>query len=160
MIDVRIICVGKLKEKFLREGCDEYIKRLSRFCRIEVIELPESHLPDSPSQSQISACLEEEGKAILAKVPKDLAKISMCIEGQLLSSEKLSDSLDRFLAKGFSGFCFIIGSSFGLCDMVKNSSDFKLSMSPMTFPHQLARMMLLEQVYRAFQISNGGKYHK
>ena len=160
MLDVKVICIGKLKESYLRDGCGEYIKRLSRFCKIEIAELAESLLPDSPSQAQILSCISKEGKAILSKIPRGHLIVPLCIEGTPLSSEELSEFIEQGAAKGATGFSFIIGSSFGLSDEVKAAADLRLSMSKMTFPHPLARMMLLEQLYRAFQISSGGKYHK
>lgn len=160
MLNVNIICVGKLKEKFLTEAVKEYSKRLSAFCKLSVTELDEAKLFDKASDTDISNALKSESEKILAKVGKDSYVIAMCIEGKMMSSEKLSELFDRVSIEGKSRIDIIIGSSFGLSDEVKKRADLKLSVSPMTFPHQLFRVMLLEQVYRAFQISTGGKYHK
>lgn len=160
MISVNIICVGKLKEKYLRDASAEYIKRLTAFCKLNIIEIAPYALPDSPTQAQIDAGLEAEGKQILAKIQNGAYVYAMCIEGKQRSSEVLSAEFDKLSVFGESNLTFIIGGSFGLSDAVKARADAKLSMSQMTFPHQLARIMLLEQIYRAFQISTGGKYHK
>lgn len=160
MISVNIICVGKLKEKYLRDASAEYIKRLGAFCKISVTEIDPSPLPDKPSEAQIAAGLTAEGKKILSKIQPLSYTYAMCIEGKERSSEALSGEISSLGIKGTSVINFIIGGSFGLSDEVKKRADNRLSMSPMTFPHQLARVMLLEQIYRAFQISSGGKYHK
>ncbi len=159
MLTVNVICVGKLKESWLREGCAEYIKRLGAYCRLNMIELDEKRLPDQPSQAQLKAALDAEGAAILAAAGGSYIA-AMCIEGAKLSSPGLSQRLDKLAVDGVSAVSFVIGSSFGLSERVKSAARLKLSMSDMTFPHQLARLMLLEQLYRAFQISTGGKYHK
>ncbi len=158
MLNVKIITVGKLKEKYLRDACDEYLKRLKRFGNVNVTELDESRLSDNPSEKEIENALNNEAENILKHAAGYI--IPMCIEGKQLSSVKLAQKMADIPVHGQSTVSFIIGSSFGLSDKVKQKADFKLSMSEMTFPHQLARVMLLEQVYRAFQINNGGKYHK
>lgn len=160
MLNVNIICVGKLKEKFLTDAIKEYSKRLSAFCKLNILELDETKLPDRVSDSDIANALKSESEKILAKVGKDAFVIAMCIEGKMMSSEELSKLFDRIRVEGKSRVDIIIGSSFGLSDEVKKRADLRLSVSPMTFPHQLFRVMILEQVYRAFQISTGGKYHK
>lgn len=160
MISVNIICVGKLKEKYLRDAASEYTKRLTAFCKLNIIEITPYALPDSPTRAQIDAGLEAEGKQILGKIQNGAYVYAMCIEGKQRSSETLSAEFDKLSVFGESNLTFIIGGSFGLSDEVKKRADAKLSMSEMTFPHQLARIMLLEQIYRAFQISTGGKYHK
>ncbi len=160
MLNVNIICVGKLKEKFLTDAIKEYSKRLSAFCKLNITELDETKLPDKVSDSEIANALKSESEKILAKVGKDSFVIAMCIEGKMMSSEELSKLFDRISVEGKSRVDIIIGSSFGLSDEVKKRADLRLSVSPMTFPHQLFRVMILEQVYRAFQISTGGKYHK
>ena len=160
MLNVNIICVGKLKEKFLTDAIKEYSKRLSAFCKLNITELDETKLPDRVSDSDIANALKSESEKILAKVGKDAFVIAMCIEGKMMSSEELSKLFDRIRVEGKSRVDIIIGSSFGLSDEVKKRADLRLSVSPMTFPHQLFRVMILEQVYRAFQISTGGKYHK
>lgn len=159
-MQVTLIVLGKLKEDYLRAACAEYIKRLQSFCKLNVVELNPQKLPDSPSDLQIRDALEKESVEIRKHIPNGAKVITLCIEGKMMSSEKLSESLDRIAVGGTGSVCFVIGSSFGLSDSVKSISDIRLSMSPMTFPHQLARVMLLEQIYRAFQISHGGKYHK
>ncbi len=159
MQDVRIICVGKLKEQYWRDACAEYSKRLSAYCRFSIIEIDEHRIPDNPSAAQIEAGLNAEGKSILSKCPNGSDIIAMCIEGKPHSSEQLAALAERS-AISSRGMCFIIGGSFGLSDEVKAKAKVKLSMSPMTFPHQLARVMLCEQIYRAFCINNGSKYHK
>lgn len=160
MQSVNIICVGKLKEKYLADAIREYSTRLTPFCKFSVIELEEYRLPDKPSEAQIKICIEEEGKRILAKISKNSYVIPMCIEGRIISSEELSSLVSEAGVMGRSTVDFIIGGSYGLSDEVKKKGDFRLSMGRMTFPHQLARVMLAEQIYRAFQIMTGGKYHK
>lgn len=160
MISITIICEGKLKEKYLRDACEEYSKRLGAFCRLNIVELSPKRLSDNPQSGEIENALLAEGKEIISKIPAGAYVYAMCIEGKQLSSEKLSRAIDNCAVMGKSNVVFIIGGSFGLSDEVKRLADFKLSMSEMTFPHQLARVMLLEQIYRAFQISSGGKYHK
>ncbi len=159
MQSVNVICVGKLKEKFYADACAEYQKRLGRFCRLSVVELPEQRLPENPAAAEIAAALEREADAIEEKLPRGVV-IALCVEGRALSSEQLSDALARCAAQGASQLTFLIGGSFGLAERVKARSDLRLSMSPMTFPHHLARVMLLEQIYRAYQIQSGTKYHK
>lgn len=158
MLSIQIVCVGKLKEKYWQAACDEYGKRLGAFCRFSITELPEERLPDSPSDAQIRTALQEEAKRILAAAGGSI--ISLCIEGKLLSSPQLAAELERQALYGVSAISFVIGSSYGLAPEVKEKSFLRLSMSSMTFPHQLARVMLCEQVYRAFQINAQGKYHK
>ncbi len=160
MFTVNIICIGKLKEKYLRDAVDEYSKRLSAFCRFSIIELPEQRISDNPSQKEIENSLSQEGKMIQSSIPKGSYTFSMCIEGKQLSSEELAQTFNNISQSGKSTINFIIGSSFGICEEIKSSSDFRLSMSKMTFPHQLARVMLSEQIYRAFSINNNSKYHK
>lgn len=155
---INLIAVGSLKEDYLRSACAEYIKRLSRYCTFELHELDECRLRDNPSEKEISAALKKEAEQI-----KRYAKgmiIPMCIEGKKLGSPEFSEKIVSAGVNGFSTVTFIIGSSFGLSPEIKAMGNFRLSMSEMTFPHQLARVMLLEQIYRAFQIAEGGKYHK
>ena len=161
MLNVNLITVGKLKEGYLREACAEYSKRLQAFCRLNIVELNESRLSDNPSDKEIKAALSTEGKAMMNLLTaKNCFNIAMCIEGKQLSSPKLAEKIEKISVDGKSTVNLIIGSSFGIADEIKAMADFKLSMSEMTFPHQLARVMLLEQLYRAFQINSGGKYHK
>lgn len=157
-MNIKLVVIGKLKEKYLRDGCDEYIKRLSKFCNLKIVELDEYKLPDKPSQKDIDNALIIESKNILKHCEGYI--ISMCIEGNQVSSEDLAKKFEMVTLNGYGTITFIIGSSFGLDSSVKNKSDFKLSMSKMTFTHQIARMLLLEQIYRAFQINTNGKYHK
>lgn len=158
MITVNIICIGKLKESYLRDAQAEYVKRLNAFCKINVIELSEYKLSNSKNDADILKCIENEGKSINSKLKGYL--IPMCIEGKNISSEEMSSTIQKISLSGDSEISFIIGGSYGLSDEIKRKANLKLSMSKMTFPHQLARVMLLEQIYRAFQISSNGKYHK
>ena len=160
MQKVTLICVGKLKEKFYAQATAEYAKRLSRFCKLEIVELPESRLSDSPSPAEISQALTAEAALIEAKLPKGSALVAMCIEGEELSSPQLAEKMRQFAVSGVSNLTILIGGSVGLSPAIKAQADFRLSMSPMTFPHHLARVMLLEQIYRAYQINAGTKYHK
>lgn len=160
MQKVTLICVGKLKEKLYAQATAEYAKRLSRFCKLEIVELPESRLSDSPSPAEISQALTAEAALIEAKLPKGSALVAMCIEGEELSSPQLAEKMRQFAVSGVSNLTFLIGGSVGLSPAIKAQADFRLSMSPMTFPHHLARVMLLEQIYRAYQINAGTKYHK
>lgn len=160
MQKVSIICVGKLKEKFYTEASAEYAKRLSRFCKLEILELPEERLPEDPSPAQIKAALSKEADAIRAKLPPSAAIIAMCVEGKTRSSEELAQLMADSANQGASHLIFLIGGSFGLHPSIKALASVRLSMSPMTFPHHLARVMLLEQIYRGYQINAGSKYHK
>jgi len=157
--NIKIIVVGKLKEKYLVDGCNEYLKRLSAFGKVQVIELDEVRLPEKPSQGQIEAALSNEGEKILEKA-KGSTIIALCVEGEMLSSEQLAAKLDDLEVKGSGNISFVIGSSFGLSPKVKSAAAVRLSFSRMTFPHQLMRLMLTEQLYRACSISAGMKYHK
>ena len=159
MIKVTFITLGKLKEKYLREAVAEYEKRLSRYCALETVELEPVKLPDSPSKAQIDGALEKEAEMIFKKIPKNSEVFTLCVEGKQLSSEEFAQRVDG-LSKQGKGITFIIGSSYGLCEKVKAISQMRLSVSKMTFPHQLFRVMLLEQVYRAFKINEGSTYHK
>lgn len=157
-MNINIIVIGRLKEDYLRNACAEYIKRLGRYCTFEIHEIDECRLSDSPSEKEISSALRKEAVQV-----KKFAKgfiIPMCIEGKQLTSPELSEKISSAGVNGFSTVTFIIGSSYGLDPEIKQMGNLKLSMSKMTFPHQLARVMLLEQIYRSFQIIEGGKYHK
>lgn len=160
MLDITIICVGRMKEKFYIDAAAEYIKRLGAYCKISVTELTEVRKSETPSEKEIDAALNREAEDILAHVPKGAAIIALCIEGKELSSRDFAAKLDSFAASGVSKLAFIIGGSDGLHRRVKDAAAFRMSLSPMTFPHHLARVMLLEQIYRALNISSGGKYHK
>ena len=161
MIRVNIICIGKIKEKYFTDAINEYAKRLSAFCKFSVVELAEEKIKsNNPNESQISEVINAEGRRILQKIGQSDYVVAMCIEGKMLSSEELSRMLDSISVSGKSTVDFIIGGSYGLSSEVKQRADLRLSMSRMTFPHQMARMILCEQIYRAFQILSNGKYHK
>lgn len=159
MIKCRIIAMGSLKEKFFKDACGEYIKRLSRFCDLDICEIEPQKLPEKPSLGEIENALNKEAELINKKIPQNSLVISLCVEGKQMSSEKLAEKIKEVSAVG-RGLCFIIGSSHGLADEVKKNSDLKLSLSEMTFPHKLFRVMLLEQIYRGFMINSGSEYHK
>ena len=160
MLDITLIAMGKLKEKFYLDAAAEYEKRLKGYCRFTLLELPEIRLPENPSSAEIAAGLEKEAETIFAKIPKGSWLCVLTPEGKLLSSEVLAEKMQTVKNSGKSSLCFLIGSSFGMSPRVKEKADFKLSMSPMTFPHHLARVMVLEQIYRAEAIQAGSKYHK
>ena len=160
MLAVKLICVGKMRERFYVDAFGEYRKRLGAYCRLECLEIPEQRLGDDPSSAEISAALEKEGAEILRAVPADAFLAALCVEGKEMSSEAFSALFTERENSGRPKICFVIGGSFGLCDTVKARADLKLSMSKMTFPHHLARVMLIEQVYRAFKIAEGSRYHK
>ena len=160
MQKVTILCVGKLKEKFYISAAQEYAKRLSGYCRFTLLELPEYRLPENPSPAEIAAGLEKEAEDILSRIPKGAWFCVFTPEGKVISSETFADKLASVKLSGKSSACFLIGSSFGMAPRVKEKADFKLSMGPMTFPHHLARIMVLEQLYRAEAIQAGSRYHK
>ncbi|MBR5090718.1 MAG: 23S rRNA (pseudouridine(1915)-N(3))-methyltransferase RlmH [Ruminiclostridium sp.] len=157
---IKIIAVGRMKEKYLSEAFSEYEKRLSPFCKLSVDEVEQEKLPETPSDKEISKALDTEADRIIRRIPAGSCVIPLCIEGKQLSSEKFSAFITERSAGGTNTFVFIIGGSCGLSDRVKSMADYKLSMSEMTFPHRLARIMLAEQLYRAFAIINNRKYHK
>ena len=159
MVNLTVICIGKLKEQYLRDASKEYEKRLSPF-KISIMELTEEKIGNNPSDKEIQNVIEAEGKRIIEKIPKGAAVYTMCIDGKQRSSEELSAELVSLAVSGINTAVIIIGGSYGLSDEVKALSKSRISMSRMTFPHQLARIMLLEQLYRASQISAGTKYHK
>ena len=160
MFDITLIVMGKLKEKFYLSAAAEYEKRLKGYCSFKLIELPEHRLPEDPSPAEIQAGLDKEAELIFAKVPKNSWLCIFTPEGKLLSSEEFAGKLKDVKNSGKSSACFLIGSSFGISQRVKDKADFKLSMGKMTFPHHLARIMVLEQLYRAEAIQAGSKYHK
>lgn len=160
MFEITLITMGKLKEKFYISAAAEYEKRMKGYCQFKLLELPEVRLPENPSLSQINAGLEKEAELIFSKIPKGSWFCVLTPEGKMLSSESLASKLKEIKTSGKSSACFLIGSSFGIAEKVKEHADFKLSMSPMTFPHHLARVMVLEQLYRAEAIQAGSKYHK
>ena len=159
MMNVKFITLGTLKESYLREAAAEYEKRLGAFCRFENVQLKEERLYDDPSDAEIRNALERESEKILAEIPPRAFCVAMCVEGKQLSSEELAEKISA-VSNQSSDICFIIGSSFGLSDRVKQRADMRLSVSKLTFPHQLMRILLLEAVYRAFNIQKGTKYHK
>ncbi len=160
MLTINILCIGNLKEKYWRDACAEYAKRLGGFCKFSITEIGESRLPKSYSDADIAKVIETEGARILEKIPSGSFTVAMCIEGRELSSPQLAAKLEQTAVSGKSRIDFVIGGSYGLSEAVKRRADLRLSMSPMTFPHQLARVMLCEQIYRAFSINADTKYHK
>ena len=160
MFDITLITVGKLKEKFYLSATEEYAKRLKGYCNFHLLELPEHRLPENPSPAEIAAGLDKEAEAIFSKIPKGAWFCIFTPEGKELSSEAFAQKLKEVKLSGKSAACFLIGSSFGMAPQVKARADFRLSMGPMTFPHHLARVMVLEQLYRAEAIQAGSKYHK
>jgi 23S rRNA (pseudouridine1915-N3)-methyltransferase len=160
MMSVHLICVGKLKEKFYLAAAEEYLKRLKGYCKLELVELPEVKLPQDPTLGEIQAALDKEGAAIRAKIPAGSSIVAMCVEGKLQSSEELAATFRAWEMNSAKHLVFVIGGSYGLHPSIKKEAWLRLSMSPMTFPHHLARVMVLEQIYRAFKINEGSSYHK
>lgn len=159
-MNISIITIGKLKEKYLKAGIDEYLKRLSSYAKIEVIEMPDEKAPEELSSAEMEQVKQKEGEKLLSKIYQDTYVIALAIDGKMKSSEELADSLDKLATYGKSKIAFVIGGSLGLSNQVLNRADEKLSFSKMTFPHQLMRLILVEQVYRAFRINRGEPYHK
>ena len=157
---ISIVCVGKIKEKYLKLGIDEFSKRLSKYCKLEVIELDDEKAPENLSDKEMLMTKEKEGKKILSKIKDNAYVIALAIDGKNLSSEELADNINNLGVRGTSHIVFVIGGSLGLSDEVLKRANYKLSFSKMTFPHQLMRLILLEQVYRAYRINNGEPYHK
>ena len=160
MMSVYLICVGKLKEKFYLQASEEYLKRLGGYCKMTLLELPEEKLPQNPTQGQIDGALEKEAANIRAKMPANATLITLCVEGKPHSSEELAALVQKFEHSAAKHLVFVIGGSFGMAESLKKQAAVRLSMSPMTFPHHMARVMLLEQIYRAYQIQQGTRYHK
>ena len=160
ILKIKIICVGKLKEKYLKDAIAEYAKRLGRFCNFEICELNDEKIPDNPSAAECKQVIKNEGDAILKHLSKDSFVVALCVEGKAMSSEDFARKISSVTLSGKSTIDFIIGGSLGLDDSVKNKSDLKLSFSSFTFPHQLVRLILAEQIYRAFKINNNEEYHK
>ncbi len=160
MFEITLITLGKLKEKFYISAAEEYKKRLGGYCRFQLIELPEYRLKDDPSAAEIATGLDKEAEQIIQKIPKGAWFCVLTPEGKLFSSEALAEKLKDVKLSGKSCACFLIGSSYGISPKIKAMADLKLSMSPMTFPHHLARIIVLEQLYRAEAIQAGSKYHK
>lgn len=159
MLNVKIICVGSLKESYLKDAVAEYSKRLSAFCDLEICELKEHKLPEDPSDAEIRAALNEEAVRIEKAIPPRAYRIALCVEGVQYSSEDLAGKLEAVTAESGT-VCLLIGSSHGLADSLKGSAALRLSVSKLTFPHQLMRVMLLEILYRCMNIMKGTKYHK
>ena len=159
MLNVKLISVGSLKESYLKDAIAEYSKRLSAFCSLEIIELKEYKLPDNPSEGEIAKALAEEAERIQKAIPQKAYKIAMCVEGKQFSSEELASKIEEITLTSGT-ICLVIGSSHGIDEALKASCDLKLSVSKLTFPHQLMRVMLLEIIYRAMNIIKGTKYHK
>lgn len=159
-MNITVITVGKLKEKYLRQAIDEYSKRLSRYCKLEIVELQDEKTPDNASEKEELAIKEKEGQLILNKLKDNMFVVAMDLKGKQLSSEEFSSFIEKQGVMGNSNIAFIIGGSLGLSEAVIKRADYKLCFSNMTFPHQLFRVMLLEQIYRAFRIMKGEPYHK
>ena len=157
---INIVCVGKIKEKYLKLGIDEFKKRLSKYCKLEIIELEDEKAPENLSDKEMLIIKEKEVKKILSKIKDNSYVIALAIDGKNLSSEELAQTINKLGVRGVSNITFVIGGSLGLSDEVLSRADYKLSFSKMTFPHQLMRLILLEQVYRAYRINNGEPYHK
>ena len=160
MLSVTLICVGKMKEAFFNAAFAEYQKRLGAYCRFSLVEITEQRLSDDPSEKEIAAALEREAGEIEKRIPAGALVVAMCVEGKQLSSPAFARKLADWQNAGRSQLCFIVGGSCGLSARVKQRADLRLSVSEMTFPHHLFRVMLAEQIYRAFKILEGGKYHK
>ncbi|WP_153125444.1 23S rRNA (pseudouridine(1915)-N(3))-methyltransferase RlmH [Peribacillus tepidiphilus] len=159
-MNISIVTVGKLKEKYLKQGIDEYLKRLSSYAKVEIIELPDEKAPETLSETEMQQIKDKEGERILAKISPDAHVIALAIQGKMKSSEELAEGLDKLATYGKSKITFVIGGSLGLSDAVMKRADESLSFSKMTFPHQLMRLILVEQIYRAFRINRGEPYHK
>lgn len=157
---IKIICVGKLKEKYLKDGIDEYVKRIGRFADVTFVELSDEKIPDNASEAECEKIKKAEGDKILSKIKKDEYIYTLCVEGKQMDSEAFAGSISSAMLSGYSTVTFIIGGSLGLSDDVKNISHNRLSFSKMTFPHQLMRLILTEQIYRAFKINANEQYHK
>lgn len=160
MLNIKLICVGRLREKFYIDAFDEYARRLSAYCKFECVELNEVKLGDKPSDKEIENALVRESAGIEKAIPKDAYVIAMCVGAKQLKSEELAQKINSLALSGRGKICFIIGGSFGMAESVKKRADMRLGMSAMTFPHHLARVMLTEQIYRSFKIIEGSRYHK
>lgn len=160
MLSIKLICVGKMRERFFIDAFAEYAKRLQSYCKLDCVELAEQRLSDAPSAKEIAAALERESAEIMKAIPCDAYVVAMCVEGKQMKSEGLAALVAAREGSGKPKLCFVVGGSFGLDARVKSRADMRLSMSEMTFPHHLARVMLAEQIYRAFKINEGSKYHK
>ncbi len=159
-MNITIVAVGKIKEAYLKSACAEYEKRLSRFCKLKIVELPDEPMSDRPSSAEYDSVLKKEGARILSAIKDTDVVISLCVEGIQQSSEAFAQTIENACTNGASSFTFIIGGSLGLLEEIKKKSHLRLSFSKMTFPHQLMRVILLEQLYRAFKINRNESYHK
>lgn len=159
-MNIRIVSVGRIKEKYIQEGIKEFSKRLSRYCNLDIIEIDDEKAPENLSEKDMEIVKKKEGEKILSKIPQIFHVIVLAIEGKQLSSEGLAENIENLMINGTNDICFVIGGSLGLSTDVMNRSNFKLSFSKMTFPHQMMRLILLEQVYRGFRIIKGEPYHK
>ena len=159
-MQINIIYVGNIKDKYFSDAVKEYEKRLSAYCKVVNTEIKETKIPENASAAQISKAIEEEGEKILSVLPQKSYKIALAVEGAMLSSEELAKKIDSSLTGGYSSISFIIGGAFGMSEKVKKSCDMMLSVSRMTFTHRMMRVIILEQIYRAYNILSGGKYHK
>ena len=157
---ITILCVGKVKEKFYRDAIDEFAKRLSRYCKLEIVEVSDEKTEEQASETEIRLVKEKEGERLLKNIKDDAYVITLCIDGKQLDSEELSEKIEKLGIQGTSHIYFVIGGSLGLADAVVKRADYKLSFSKMTFPHQLMRVILLEQIYRSYRIMNNEPYHK
>jgi len=160
MLAVSFVCVGKLRERFYLDAFAEYQKRLGAFCRFTCAELTEQRLPEAPSLAQVEAALQKEAQEIEKHLPSDAYVVALCVEGKEIPSEGMAELIAGRENSGKPKLCFVIGGSFGLANCIKQRADFRLSMSKMTFPHHLARVMLAEQLYRGYKIKEGSRYHK
>ncbi len=160
MIKISIISVGKIKEKYLKLGIDEFSKRLSKYCKLDIIELSDEKAPENLSLKEMNIIKDKEGRAIISKIKQNSYLIALAIDGEKFSSEKFAKKLDKLTVEGNSHLCFVIGGSLGLSDEVLSRANMKMSFSDMTFPHQMMRLILLEQIYRCFRINNNEPYHK
>ncbi|MBU5438042.1 23S rRNA (pseudouridine(1915)-N(3))-methyltransferase RlmH [Tissierella sp. MSJ-40] len=159
-MNIRIVSVGKIKEKYIQDGIKEFSKRLSRYCNLEIIEVEDEKAPENLSEKEIEIIKSKEGERILSKIPQNSFVISLAIEGKSLSSEGLAEKIKNLMIDGANDITFVIGGSLGLSENIIGRSNFELSFSKMTFPHQLMRLILLEQIYRGFRIIKGEPYHK
>lgn len=159
-MNIHIVAVGKIKEKYIKEGIDEFSKRLSRYVNLNIIEIPDEKAPENLSKKDMKSVMEKEGGKIIAKIPQNSFVISLEIDGKNISSEMMSKKIEDIMVNGMNDITFIIGGSLGLSKEVKEISNYKLSFSKMTFPHQIMRLILLEQIYRAFRIIKNEPYHK
>ena len=160
MLNIKFICVGRMRERFYLDAFAEYQKRLGAYCRLDCVDIAEQRLPENPSDAQIAAALEKEAGEILKAIPADAYVVALCVEGKQFPSEFMAELVEGRENSGKPKLCFVVGGSYGLSDSVKNRADLKLSMSKMTFPHHLARIMLAEQLYRGYKIREGSRYHK